>query len=79
MRLQGLLKWLKACVNKDLVLSGVGSVEEVTGFTKSADLDKFVAGLVHSENIAKAKGQGVWAGSKHSTTTWNRLKRYFRS
>ena len=64
-------------MNKDLVLSGVGCVEEVTGFTRSADLHKFVAGLVHSENIAKAKGQGVWEGTEH-TTTWNKLKKYFR-
>lgn len=74
---QGLLKWRKFSVNEQLLLAGVGSINEVTGVMKSVDREKIISGLIRSEKVAKAKGKGVWQGSEH-VTIWHRIRNYFR-
>ncbi len=74
---QGLLRWRKACVNEDLLASGIGSVAEVNGFTSNADRADFLSGLIKSEKAAKSRGKGVWKGTEH-VTTLNRIRNYFR-
>ena len=64
-------------MNQELLASGVACVGEVTGVIGNAEYANFMAQLIQSESMAKARGRGVWHGTEH-VTTWNRFKNTVR-
>ena len=65
----------KICVNNELLMLGMGTVEEVKGVSSNNLYAKLTTSFLKSEQVAKKKGVGVWQGTEY-VSVWNKMKTF---
>ena len=64
-------------MNEQLLVKGLGSLDEVKGFKNSKGYTNFIHRLGQKETTAKRTGAGMWEGSEY-VSWWRRLAKMLR-